>query len=78
MYPFQSVCTAAGEGLELVRLFYSLLPLRQKWHERSSAATEFLIDETFRCCTAEHFTGTPVQSPPRCISVQHVKHCNSD
>lgn len=32
-----------------MRLFYSLLPLRQKWHERSSAATEFLIDETFRC-----------------------------
>lgn len=31
-----------------MRLFYSLLPLRQKWHERSSSATEFLIDETFR------------------------------
>jgi GTPase len=54
--PYQSHCaseivfTRTGEGLELVRLFYSLLPLRQKWHERSSAATEFLIDETFRCC----------------------------
>ena len=31
-----------------MRLFYSLLPLRQRWHERSSEATQFLIDETFR------------------------------
>lgn len=38
-----------GEGLELVRLFYSLLPQRQRWHERSEEATQFLIDETFRC-----------------------------
>ena len=46
-------CMFTGEGLELVRLFYSLLPLRQKWHERSSAATEFLIDETFRCAALQ-------------------------
>lgn len=45
--PIFLTSSVTGEGLELVRLFYSLLPLRQKWHERSSAATEFLIDETF-------------------------------
>lgn len=36
-----------GQGLELVRLFYSLLPQRQKWHERVPEAVSFLVDEVF-------------------------------
>ena len=36
-----------GQGLELVRVFYSLLPQRQKWHERVPEAVSFLVDEVF-------------------------------
>lgn len=35
------------QGLELVRLFFSLLPQRQAWGEASAQPAEFLIDETF-------------------------------
>jgi len=37
----------AGQGLDLVRQFYSLLPQRQRWVEAQSQAAEFIIDETF-------------------------------
>ena len=36
-----------GHGLELVRLFYSLLPQRQRWHERIPDPVSFLVDEVF-------------------------------
>lgn len=36
-----------GKGLELVRLFYSLLPQRHRWVEAQAQAAEFIIDETF-------------------------------
>lgn len=37
----------AGKGLDLVRLFYSLLPQRHRWVEAQAQAAEFVIDETF-------------------------------
>jgi GTPase len=36
-----------GEGLDLVRLFYNLLPQRVDWAERANGLAEFVIDETF-------------------------------
>lgn len=36
-----------GAGLDLVRLFYNLIPQRQKWAERQREYAEFIIDETF-------------------------------
>jgi len=36
-----------GEGLDLVRLFYNLLPQRVDWAERAGGLAEFVIDETF-------------------------------
>lgn len=36
-----------GKGLDLVRLFYSLLPQRHRWVEAQGQAAEFIIDETF-------------------------------
>lgn len=40
-------CVAPGKGLDLVRLFYSLLPQRHRWVEAQSQAAVFIIDETF-------------------------------
>eukprot|EP00955_Chlamydomonas_euryale_P071922 361244-Chlamydomonas_euryale.AAC.1 len=37
----------AGTGLELVRLFYNLLPQRHRWAEKQREPAEFVIDETF-------------------------------
>lgn len=39
--------SVTGEGLELVRLFYNLLPQRHKWHDKVKEYAEFIIDETF-------------------------------
>eukprot|EP00879_Flechtneria_rotunda_P026101 GHRR01027789.1.p2 GENE.GHRR01027789.1~~GHRR01027789.1.p2 ORF type:complete len:125 (-),score=26.04 GHRR01027789.1:383-718(-) len=36
-----------GKGLDLVRMFYSLLPARHRWVEAQAQAAEFIIDETF-------------------------------
>lgn len=36
-----------GKGLDLVRIFYNLLPQRQRWSEKQGALAEFVIDETF-------------------------------
>lgn len=36
-----------GKGLDLVRLFYSLLPQRHRWVEAQAQAAVFIIDETF-------------------------------
>jgi hypothetical protein len=36
-----------GKGLDLVRMFYSLLPQRHRWVEAQGQAAEFIIDETF-------------------------------
>lgn len=38
---------SVGKGLDLVRLFYSLLPQRHRWVEAQAQAAEFVIDETF-------------------------------
>lgn len=40
-------CAPPGKGLDLVRLFFSLLPQRQRWVEAQAQAAEFIIDETF-------------------------------
>jgi GTPase len=37
----------SGKGLDLVRMFYSLLPQRHRWVEAQGQAAEFIIDETF-------------------------------
>ena len=37
----------AGEGLELMRLFFTLLPQRTNWHQKAADPAEFIIDETF-------------------------------
>ncbi|PNH06429.1 GTP-binding protein AGP-1 [Tetrabaena socialis] len=35
------------KGLDLVRLFYNLLPQRQRWVDKQRELAEFVIDETF-------------------------------
>lgn len=40
--------SVTGDGLELVRLFFNLLPQRQRWADRVDDAVEFIIDETFQ------------------------------
>lgn len=42
-----TIVLSVGKGLELVRLFYSLLPQRHRWVEAQTQAAEFVIDETF-------------------------------
>lgn len=44
-----SCCPArsTGKGLELVRLFYNLLPQRHRWAEKQGDLAEFVVDETF-------------------------------
>lgn len=56
-----------GQGLELVRLFYSLLPQRQKWHERIPDPVSFLVDEVFSVPGAAVITKSTVR-PPCCFS----------
>ena len=36
-----------GQGMDLVRMFYNLIPQRQRWAERQQELAEFIIDETF-------------------------------
>ena len=36
-----------GEGLDLVRLFFNLLPQRVDWAAAAAGLAEFVIDETF-------------------------------
>ena len=45
--PIFLTSSVTGEGLDLVRLFYNLLPQRVDWAERASGPAEFVIDETF-------------------------------
>lgn len=45
-YLTSAVCLA-GENLELLRLFFSLLPQRTNWHEAATQPAQFIIDETF-------------------------------
>lgn len=45
--PIFMTSAVTGEGLDLIRAFYNLLPQRQKWAEKWKEATEFIIDETF-------------------------------
>ncbi|PSC69725.1 GTP-binding 1 [Micractinium conductrix] len=45
--PIFLTSSVTGQGLDLVRLFYNLLPQRHNWHERCGEAAEFIIDETF-------------------------------
>jgi hypothetical protein len=33
--------------MDLVRMFYNLIPQRQRWAERQQELAEFIIDETF-------------------------------
>ncbi|CAL5222525.1 g4900 [Coccomyxa viridis] len=40
--------SVTGDGLELVKLFFNLLPQRHKWADRVDQAVEFIIDETFQ------------------------------
>lgn len=45
--PIFLTSAVTGEGLELVRMFYDLLPQRHRWGERQRDPPEFIIDETF-------------------------------
>lgn len=45
--PIFLTSSVTGEGLDLVRLFYNLLPQRFDWAERATGHAEFVIDETF-------------------------------
>lgn len=45
--PIFLTSAVTGKGLDLVRLFYSLLPQRHRWVEAQAQAAEFVIDETF-------------------------------
>ncbi|GAB4820818.1 hypothetical protein N2152v2_007864 [Parachlorella kessleri] len=45
--PIFLTSSVTGQGLDLIRLFYSLLPQRQNWYELFSQPAEFIIDETF-------------------------------
>lgn len=45
--PIFLTSAVTGEGLNLVKLFYNLLPQRFDWSERASGPAEFVIDETF-------------------------------
>ena len=41
------ICSRPGDNLELLRLFFSLLPQRTKWHVKATEPAQFIIDETF-------------------------------
>ncbi|CAD7702796.1 unnamed protein product [Ostreobium quekettii] len=45
--PIFLTSAVTGEGLDLVRMFFNLLPQRQHWADKWNDAVEFIIDETF-------------------------------
>ncbi|KAG2455073.1 hypothetical protein HYH02_000895 [Chlamydomonas schloesseri] len=45
--PIFLTSAVTGKGLDLVRLFYNLLPQRQRWVDKQRELAEFVIDETF-------------------------------
>ncbi|GMH39650.1 hypothetical protein BSKO_07548 [Bryopsis sp. KO-2023] len=45
--PIFMTSAVTGEGLDLMRMFFNLLPQRQQWADKWGEATEFIIDETF-------------------------------
>lgn len=45
--PIFLTSAVTGKGLDLVRMFYSLLPQRHRWVEAQTQAPEFIIDEVF-------------------------------
>ncbi|GAX75720.1 hypothetical protein CEUSTIGMA_g3163.t1 [Chlamydomonas eustigma] len=45
--PIFLTSAVTGKGLDLVRLFYNLLPQRHRWAERQKELPEFVVDETF-------------------------------
>ncbi|KAK9862034.1 hypothetical protein WJX84_006471 [Apatococcus fuscideae] len=45
--PIFLTSSVTGAGLDFVRVFYNLLPQRQKWFDKAAEAAEFIIDETF-------------------------------
>ncbi|KAK9810862.1 hypothetical protein WJX73_003019 [Symbiochloris irregularis] len=45
--PIFLTSAVTGQGLDLVRTFYNLLPQRHQWHAKASESPEFIIDETF-------------------------------
>ncbi|KAK9810446.1 hypothetical protein WJX72_010850 [[Myrmecia] bisecta] len=45
--PIFLTSSVTGAGLDLVRMFYNLLPQRQKWSDKAGGYAEFIIDETF-------------------------------
>ncbi|KAL4427868.1 hypothetical protein ABPG75_001957 [Micractinium tetrahymenae] len=45
--PIFLTSSVTGQGLDLIRLFYNLLPQRHNWYEKTDEAAEFIIDEVF-------------------------------
>lgn len=45
--PIFMTSSVTGENLELLRLFFSLLPQRTNWHQAATQPAQFIIDETF-------------------------------
>lgn len=45
--PIFLTSSVTGKGLDLIRMFYNLLPQRQRWVEKQHEHAEFVIDETF-------------------------------
>lgn len=45
--PIFLTSSVTGQGLDLIRMFYNLLPQRFDWSQRANELTEFVIDETF-------------------------------
>lgn len=45
--PIFLTSAVTGKGLDLVRLFYNLLPQRHRWVDRQKELAEFVVDETF-------------------------------
>lgn len=45
--PIFLTSSVTGEGLDLVKLFFKLLPQRTSWSDKWNQPTQFVIDETF-------------------------------
>ena len=45
--PIFLTSSVTGDGLDLVRLMYNLLPQRHKWFERVNLPAEFIVDDVF-------------------------------
>lgn len=45
--PIFLTSSVTGEGLDLIKLFYNLLPQRHNWFEKVCEKAEFIIDEVF-------------------------------